>query len=129
MPGGGRTAMKARAAMLRASAGLGALIGYGCLIGFLYLVGMQIYHWFRDGEWTHVGLGDGLRIGLARCCGNDLHAGKLANFLQWLDSPVDWLGLHRVVEVMPASLALFLVSMAGNCLFIYSKDRVRQDLR
>jgi hypothetical protein len=129
MPDADRTALKARAAMLRASAGLGALIGYGCLIGFLYLVGMQVYHWFRDGEWTHVGLGDGLRIGLARCCGNDLHSGKLADFLQWLDSPEGWLGLHRVVEVVPASLALFLVSIAGNCLFIYSRDRVRQDLR
>jgi hypothetical protein len=111
--------MKARAAMLRVTAGLGAVIGYGCLIAFLYLVSMQIYHWFRDDEWTHVGLGDGLRIGLLRCCVNDPDSGKFAHLLQWLDAPVDWLGLHRVIEVMPASLALFL----------YSRDRVRRALR
>jgi hypothetical protein len=28
-----------------------------------------------------------------------------------------------VFEVVPASLALFAVSIAGNCLFIYSRDR------
>jgi hypothetical protein len=42
---------------------------------------------------------------------------------------VDWLGLHQVFEVVPASLALFLVSIAGNCLFIYSRDRLHQDPR
>ena len=39
-------------------------------------------------------------------------------------APVNWLGLHKVVEVMPASLALFAVSIAGNCLFIYCRDRL-----
>jgi hypothetical protein len=108
--------MKQRDALLSVTAGIGAVLGYGCLIAFLYLVAMQIYHWFRDGLWTHVGLGDGLRMGLERCCVKD--------FLQWLDAPEAWLGLHRVVDVVPASLALFLISMAGNCLFIYSRDRV-----
>jgi hypothetical protein len=121
--------MKARLVILRTAAGFGAFIGYGGLIAFLYLVSVQIYHWFRDGEWTHVGLGDGLRMGLARCCVNDLDSGRLADFVQWLNSPADWLGLHRVVEVVPASLALFLASMAGNCLFIYTRDRARQALR
>lgn len=115
--------MKARDTLLRVTAGIGAVIGYGCLIAFLYLVSVQIYHWFRDGEWTHVGMGDGLRMSLLRCCVKDTDTGKLADFLQWLDAPVDWLGLHKVIEVVPASLALFLVSIAGNCLFIYSRDR------
>jgi hypothetical protein len=37
---------------------------------------------------------------------------------------VNWLGLHKVFEVIPASLALFAVSIAGNSLFIYCRDRV-----
>jgi hypothetical protein len=121
--------VKPRDTLLRVTAGIGAVIGYGCLIAFLYLVGMQIYHWFRDGEWTHIGTGDGLRMGLVRCCVNDTDTGKLAAFLQWLDAPADWLGLHRVIEVVPASLALFLVSIAGNCLFIYSRDRAGRAAR
>ena len=121
--------MKSREALLRATAGLGACIGYGCLIAFLYLVSMQVYHWFRDDEWTHVGLGDGLRMSLARCCVSDAGTGRVAGFLQWLNAPVDWLGLHRVIEVVPASLALFLASIAGNCLFIYSRDRVSREAR
>ncbi len=119
--------MKARVLTLRVTGGVGAIFGYGCLIAFLYLVGMQSYRWFRDGEWTHVGLSEGVRAALMRCCVKDGDTGTLAGLVQWLDSPVDWLGLHRVFEVIPASLALFLVSILGNCLFIYSRDRLQQD--
>jgi hypothetical protein len=115
--------MKSRDAILRVTTGIGALIGYGCLIAFLYLVWHQLYLWFRDGEWTHIGMGDGLRICLVRCGVSYADTGRLAAFLQWLNAPVSWLGLHRVIEVVPASLALFLASIAGNCLYIYGRDR------
>jgi len=116
--------MKARDIGLRLLSITGAVIGYGCLIAFLYVVGLQTYRWFRQGEWTHIGMNDGLRIGLADCCVKDGDTGRLAEFMNWLDAPVNWLGLHKVVEVMPASLALFAVSIAGNCLFLYCKDRL-----
>jgi hypothetical protein len=116
--------MQARIAAWRAGAGFGALIGYGTLIAFLILITVQIYRWFRDGEWTHLGINDGLRISLQHCCVRDGDGGRLTGFLQWLDSPLDWLGMHRVFEVVPASLALFVVSIAGNCLFIYCRDRL-----
>jgi hypothetical protein len=121
--------MKGRSAALQVTATVGAIIGYGCLIAFLYLVCMQAYRWFRDGEWTHIGMIDGMRDALVRCCVKDADGGRLADFVQWLNTPVDWLGLHRVFEVIPASLALFLVSIAGNCLFIYSRDRLHQHAR
>jgi hypothetical protein len=116
--------MKAHDMAFRLFSIAGAAIGYGCLIGFLYVVGLQTYRWFREGEWTHIGMNDGLRIGLAHCCVKDGDTGRLAEFMNWLDAPVNWLGLHKVVEVMPASLALFAVSIAGNCLFLYCKDRL-----
>lgn len=116
--------MKARLVLLRVAGVAGAIIGYGSLLVFLALVVAQTYAWFRDGEWTHIGLGEGMRAGLMRCCVKAGDTGKLADFVQWLSSPVDWLGLHRVFEVLPASLVLFLVSIAGNCLFIYSRDRL-----
>ena len=103
----------------------GAILGYGCLAAFLYLIGTQIYRWFRLGEWTHFGVSEGMRVGLARCCVSDGDTGRLAALMHWLDAPVDWLGLHRVLEVLPASLALFVVSMLGNSIFIYCRDRIR----
>jgi hypothetical protein len=115
--------MTGRNAVLRFISATGAVIGYGCLVAFLYLVGWQTYRWFREGEWTHVGLSDGLRVGLVHCCVKDADTGRLATFLHWLDAPVSWLGMHKVVEVIPASLALFAASIAGNCIFIYCKDR------
>jgi hypothetical protein len=116
--------VKAREAALKVFGILGAAVGYGCLIAFLGLVAMQTYHWFRDGEWTHIGMNDGLRIGLLRCCIKDGDSGRLTAFVHWLDAPITWLGMHKVFEVVPASLALFAVSIAGNCLFIYCRDRL-----
>jgi hypothetical protein len=116
--------MNVRDAILRVSGAIGAVLGYGCLMAFLYLVGLQSYRWFHDGEWTHISLNDGLRIALAKCCVKDGDTGRLAAFMHWLVAPVNWLGLHKVFEVVPASLALLAMSIAGNCLFIYCRDRL-----
>ena len=89
--------MKARDASLRLISAIGAVIGYACLIAFLCLVGLQSYRWFRDGEWTHIGMIDGLRNGLVRCCVKDGDTGRLAAFVHWLDAPVNWLGMHKVL--------------------------------
>jgi hypothetical protein len=125
MPLGGRTDVSVRTVVLRVTSGIGAFIGYGCLAAFLYLISMQLYRWFRQGEWTHVGMGDGLKAGLMRCCLKEDATGHIAGILQWWDSPVSWLGLHKVFEVVPASLALFAVSIAGNSLFIYCRDQLQ----
>ena len=116
--------MSVREMLLRIVRAVGALIGYGCLAAFLWLTGTQIYHWFREDDWTHVGVSDGLRSLLVRCCVKDGDTGRLAALVQWLDTPVDWLGMHRVIEVIPASLALFAVSIVGNCISIYCRDRI-----
>jgi len=116
--------VKTRTAILRLISAVGAVIGYGCLIGFLYLVGLQSYLWFRDGEWTHIGMIDGLRMSLVHCCVKDGDTGRFAAFMHWLVAPVNWLGMHKVFEVVPASLAVFAMSIAGNCLFIYCRDRL-----
>jgi hypothetical protein len=116
--------MTVRGAALKVMGAIGALIGYGCLVVFLGLIGLQCYRWFREGEWTHFGINDGLRAGLVHCCVKDGDAGRLAAFMRWLDAPIDWLGLHKVFDVIPASLALFAISIAGNCLFIYCRDRL-----
>jgi hypothetical protein len=121
----GGSDMSARTAVLRVTSVIGAIIGYGCLAAFLFLIGMQLDGWFRQGEWMHVGMGDGIRVTLVRCCVRDVAVGHFAGFLQWWASPVSWLGLHKVFEVIPASLALFAVSIAGNSLFIYCRDRLR----
>jgi hypothetical protein len=121
---GGRPDVKMRSLFFKFMAGIGALIGYGCLLAFLFVIGMQTYRWFREGEWTHIGMGDGIRTGLVHCCIKEGGSGRLEVFLQWWESPVTWLGLHKVFEVIPASLALFAVSILGNSLFIYCRDRL-----
>ena len=126
MPGAGRSAMRIRKVLFSIMSGIGAIVGYGCLAAFLYLIGVQVYRWFHEGQWTHIGTGDGIRIGLLHCCVKDGSTGRLAAFLQWWDSPANWLGLHKVFEVIPASLTLFAVSIVGNSLFIYSRDRLRK---
>lgn len=125
MPVGGCAVIKGRDAALRLTSAIGACIGYGCLAAFLCLISVQLYRWFRDGEWTRLGMSDGVRIGLLHCCVKDGDTGRLATLLHWLESPASWLGMHKVFEIVPASLALFAVSIAGNCLYIYCSDRLR----
>ncbi len=105
---------------------LGAVIGYGFLLGFLWLVVAQISDWLRVGEWIHLGVAEGLHAELVRCCVHTGDKGHWAVLLQWLESPINWLGLHKLLEVLPASLAMFMVSVTGNCLFIYCKDRIAE---
>jgi len=119
-------AIRGRAIVLRITQGIGAVVGYGGLAAFLWLISVQLYRWFRDGEWTHIGVSDGLRAALSRCCVDSTDTGRLAALWHWLDAPVDWLGMHKVLEVVPASLALFALSIAGNSIFIYSCDRIEE---
>ena len=118
------TSVRGSEVLLRIARAVGAFLGYGCLAVFLYLIGLQVYRWFREGEWTHFGVIDGLRIALSTCCVKDGDTGKLAALVHWLDAPVDWLGLHKVLEFLPASLALFAISILGNSIFIYCGDRI-----
>lgn len=121
--------VRVRGIILQVGRALGALVGYGCLAAFLCLISLQIYRWFRQGEWTHFGVSEGMRVGLSRCCVKDGDPGRLAELLRWLDAPVDWVGLHKVLEVVPASLALFAVSILGNSIFIYCRDRIDERKR
>jgi len=118
--------LRGRRIALQIARAVGAVVGYGCLAALLYLIGLQIYLWFREGEWTHFGLSEGIRIGLSHCCVKDGDIGKLAALVHWLDAPADWLGLHKVLEIAPASLALFVVSILGNSIFIYCCDRIEE---
>ena len=106
----------------------GAIVAYGCLAAFLVLISMQIYRWLRDGEWTHIGITDMLRAMLGSCCAAAGSTGPFAALAHWLDAPTDWLGWHKVLEVIPASIGLFSLSMLGNFAFVYCSDRL-QELR
>jgi hypothetical protein len=108
--------------LLRITGAFGAALGYGCLAAFLYLISLQIYRWFREGDWTHFGVAEGMRVWLTRCCVKDGDTGRLAALVHWLDAPADWVGLHKVLEILPASLALFALSILGNSVFIYCRD-------
>jgi hypothetical protein len=115
---------KFRIASLSAARLVGGVVGYGCLAAFLWLIGLQTYRWLHDGEWTHIGVSQGISDGLTRCCVKDGDTGRLAALVHWMDAPADWLGLHRVLELLPASMALFALSILGNCIFVYCRDRL-----
>ncbi|MDE1923656.1 MAG: hypothetical protein KGL92_09980 [Gammaproteobacteria bacterium] len=98
----------------------GALVAYGAFAACIALVGLQLVRWFRNGEWTHIGISDGLRslLGLWRL----RDGGRLAGLAQWLDAPTDWYGWHRVLDVIPASVGLFALSIAGNFVRIRAEE-------
>ena len=115
-----------RVAVLRLGSVLGAIVGYGYLMACLALrvSGLPLVRErrvdARRRERRHARSACALR-GRRRVDG--LARGALA---RWLDAPVTWLGLHPVLEVLPASLALFAISILGNSLFVYTTDRLRE---
>jgi hypothetical protein len=113
----------------RVASTLGGVVGYGCLAAFLALVGLQTYRWAKEGEWMHLSLADGMRAALRHLHVAADAPGLWPRLAHWLDAPVDWLGLHKVVEVLPASLVLFSIAIAGNFLFVYGSDRLRDHRR
>ena len=121
-PNGAHPTPNGGVVLLRITGAFGAVLGYGCLAAFLYLISLQIYRWFREGDWTHFGVADGMRVWLTRCCVKDGDTGRLAALAHWLVTPADWIGLHKVLEILPASLALFALSILGNSVFIYCRD-------
>jgi hypothetical protein len=120
---GAAPAPKPGAVLLRIAGAFGAVLAYGCLAAFLYLISLQLYRWFREGDWTRFGVTDAMQVWLTRCCVKDGDMGRLAALVRWLQAPTDWLGLHKVLEIVPASLALFALSILGNSIYIYCRDR------
>jgi hypothetical protein len=130
MSRGRSTAMTAREiswreALWRAGCVAGGIVGYGSFAAFLALVGFQTYRWFEDGEWTHIGVNGALRAALAHLGRPEDLGGRMGALAHWLDAPVTWLGLHRLLDLLPASLALFALAILGNFVFIYASDHLR----
>lgn len=103
-----------------------AVVAFGAFICFLALLCLQLYHWLRDGEWTHIGIRDGLLSLVSSCCTHADGSGLGAQFQRWLEAPESWLGWHRVLEVVPATVGLFLLSVFGNFAYIYCSDRLEE---
>ncbi len=113
--------MKLRLLLLRAISAVVTFTAFACFLG---LISVQIYRWFRDGEWTRISVSDGLLSLVSSCCAHSDGAGTMAAFARWLEAPETWLGLHRVLEVLPATVGLFLLSVFWNFLFVYCSDRL-----
>ena len=106
---------------------MSAVVAFGAFVWFLCLIAMQIWHWFRDGQWTHIGLRDGLLSLVSSCCVSDEAGSGIAPALmRWLEAPDSCLGLHRLLEAVPASVGLFLISVFGNFIYIYCSDRLEE---
>ena len=122
---GGEGAMTGRESSWRILSVLGGVVGYGCLAASLSLVGLQSMGGSRRENGRTSVCGDAIRAVLDRMHIPDDATGRLAGLSHWLDAPVNWLGLHKVIEVLPASLALFSVAILGNFLLVYGADRLR----
>jgi len=104
----------------------GFAIAYGSLLLAAAVVVYQCYRWLHDGQWDHIGVGDGLRSVLAVSGVREDGGGRLAQMARWLAVPTDWLGWHEVLETIPASVALFLLAVLGNFAYIFGSDALRR---
>jgi hypothetical protein len=108
---------------------ISAVVAFSAFVLFLGLIGMQMFRWFRDGEWSRISISDGLLSIVSGCCARDDGAGTMVALARWLEAPQSWIGWHRVLEVMPASIGLFLISVLANFVYVYCSDRLDQQPR
>jgi hypothetical protein len=113
-----------RATLLRIV--IGGIVAYGCLTAFVVSDQLANLPMVSRGRMDAHRHRRRLRAVLVTCCVNDGDSGHLASFVHWLDTPTDWLGWHKLLEVIPASIGLFALSMLGNFAFIYGSDRIRE---
>jgi hypothetical protein len=118
--------MKIHLMALRA---LAAVIAFGSFAWCLGLIGTQLYRWARDGAWPRISASDGLVSLVSSCCARGDGEGHMADIARWLESPASWLGLHRILELLPASIGLFLLSVFANFIYIYCSDRLDSQRR
>ncbi len=102
----------------------GFMVAYGAWLASAAVVAYQAYRWLREGQWTPIGVSDGLRSAFA-AIGAGEH-GRLAQFAHWLADPTDWIGWHRALELTPASVALFLLAILGNFAYVYGSDSLKE---
>ena len=120
-------ALSGREIVLRITRGIGAAVGYGGLAAFLWLISVQLYRWFRDGEWTHIGVSDGLRAALARCCVDStaIPAGLLRCGTGSMRPWIGW-GCTKCSKSFRHRSRCSRCAIAGNSIFIYSCDRIEE---
>lgn len=69
-----------------------AILAIVLLLSSFGIVGWQIFDFLRDGEWVSISI-----------------ITALVKFdIPWAIYPQDWLGLHKVLDVIPLSAALFV---------------------
>ena len=95
--------------------GLGCLL---CLLPFIAAACVLVYQcflWLVDGEW----------IWVSGSVVFEFVLGPDHPFLQWLNDPQSWHGLHKIVQILTGSLSffLFLIGIAAGHLFLWVSEK------
>lgn len=81
------------------------------LLGFVVIVGLQCYGFLKSGAWPSVSIALLLTTVLSPPADS------------WLVSPTDWLGVHRAITFLPASLGVLGTGMGlGTLLYRLVND-------
>lgn len=85
----------------------GVVVASACIIGGIGTLGYQAYTYLRLGEWHGLSIINALRWAK----------------LDWAYLPQEWLGLHRILDAIPLSMALILFGFAS--LFIVTNANIK----
>lgn len=85
------------------------------------IIAIQVVIWLKDGYWPSVGVAKGLLYLRSLFYSSPPGDGS---FAAWLSDPQSWLGLHKLLEFLPASLGVVIV---GFCLGVILLKFVAED--
>lgn len=88
--------------------GIGALLCVASSLGALGLLSTQIYAYLKTGEWVPSGVLDAV--------------GPLLHW-EWAVMPMDWLGLHGMLNAVNSGAALFVCGVTLGLFLAGFEDR------
>jgi len=83
---------------------------FGVILAGLAVPALQIYGWLRYGNWTPFSIIDSLRLVAELFADPESPPTRLA---AWLESPSSWIGLHKLLSFLHASIGLWAVALGG----------------
>lgn len=94
-------AMRSEDGIAKTIRGIGVLLCIASMLGSLALLSTQIYAYLKTGEWVPSGVLDTV--------------GPLLHW-EWAVMPMDWLGLHGMLNAINSGAALFCVGVCVGLL-------------
>ena len=101
------------------------LIAGSAILAGLAIPAWQVFVWLRDGVWFPFSIIDSMRLIRAFVSGSD---STWTAFDAWLVTPTNWIGIHKLLSFLHATVGFWAVATAAALTLQESSEEPRKKL-